>query len=113
MPHAELKYSSDLDLDAEAVLEDVEATVQQHDAGAGACKGRAYPCDRYRHTHVLLNVAMLNKPHRDQAFTDALMRDLEAAVKKHLKQGCAFSLSLDYSPDDVRFGAYVTNEHIV
>ncbi len=113
MPHAELKFSSDLDIDAEAVLRDVEETIQRHDSGAGACKGRAYPCETFRHTHVLLDIAMLSKPHRDQAFTDSLMQDLEAVVKSHLKQPCAFSMSLEYSPDDVRFGAYVTNMHTV
>jgi len=45
MPHAELKYSIDLDLDAEALLRCVEQVILRHDANSGECKGRAYPAD--------------------------------------------------------------------
>ena len=106
MAHAELKYSADLALDSEAVLADVEAVIQRHDAGSGACKGRAYPAEVFHHSHVLLELSLLTKPHRDEAFTKALMADVEAAVKAQIGQGCYFSLSVEYS------GAYyVTNCH--
>lgn len=108
MPHAELKYSDDLAIDTDSVFEAIENTILAHDSGSGDCKCRAYPTDQYRHTHVLVTVSMLTKAHRDAAFTENLMQDLESAVKKHLDQDCFFSLSLDYSSD-----YYVTNEHRV
>ena len=108
MPHAELKYSSDLTLDAQAVLARVEEIILSHDPGSGDCKGRAYPAPEFHHTHLLLSVTMLTKPHRDAAFTKALMEDLEVSVKAMLTQSCFFSFSLEYSA-----GHYVTNRHEV
>ncbi|KIC16500.1 MULTISPECIES: hypothetical protein [unclassified Leisingera] len=106
MPHAELKFSSDLDLDAEAILAEIEAVILEHDGGAGACKGRAYPTDRYHHTHITVSVALLTKPHRDEAFSKALLADLESRIKARLLQPCEFSLGLSYSTP-----FYVTNFH--
>ena len=106
MPHAELKFSSDLDIDAVAILAAVEQTILRHDGGSGDCKGRAYPADRFHHTHLILSISMLTKPHRDKAFTDALMQDIEHLVKSMIDQSCFFSFALEYSTS-----AYVTNWH--
>jgi hypothetical protein len=106
MPHAELKYSDDLILDAGAILAEIEATILRHDAGSGACKGRAYPASVYHHSHVLVSVAMLTKEHRNEAFTAALLEDLERVIKARIKQHCHFSLGISYSTS-----AYVTNLH--
>ena len=106
MPHAELKFSSDLTFDTAAMLQDIETVVQAADPGAGACKGRGYPAEVYHHTHCLLNLMMLTKPHRDAAFTKALLADLEATMRRHLTQKCFVSLGIDYATD-----AYVTTQH--
>ncbi|MGR3678600.1 MAG: hypothetical protein ACU0AZ_11545 [Paracoccaceae bacterium] len=106
MPHAVLSYSSDLDVDAETMLQDIEAIILTHDADAGACKGRAYPAPVYHHSHAIVEISLLNKPHRDTAFMNALSADLERGIKLHLTTACAFSLDLRFS------GAhYVTNMH--
>lgn len=106
MPHAELKYSSDLDIDVPAILGLIERTILQHDPASGECKGRAYATDQFHHSHVLLSVMMLERPHRDAEFTARLMQDLEALVKSHIATPCYFSFSLDYNQT-----AYVTNMH--
>ena len=108
MPHAELKYSDDLGLDAGAVLIAIERVLQQHDAGSGECKGRAYPAAIYHHSHCLVEIAMLTKPHRDQAFTDAVIADLERAIKAHIPKPCFFSLDIRYSG-----AGYITNTHVI
>ncbi|UWQ50422.1 hypothetical protein K3722_02920 [Leisingera caerulea] len=97
MPHAELKYSSDLEIDAPSILAAIEAVILEHDAGAGACKGRAYPTDQFHHTHIAISVALLSKPHRDETFSRALLADLESRIKAQLRQPCEFSLGLSYS----------------
>ncbi|RYG90619.1 hypothetical protein EU803_11485 [Loktanella sp. IMCC34160] len=107
MPHAELKYSADLNIDAPAVLRGIEQLILRHDGGAGACKGRAYPAAAFHHTHCLLTLSMLTKPHRDHAFTQALLADLRAELGRHLNQRCALSVGIQYSDD-----AYWTGEHI-
>ena len=108
MPHAELKYSGDLEIDAGAVLRRIEQVIQSHDAGSGACKGRAYPTEHFHHRHILVTLSLLTKPHRDEAFTRALMADVETAVKEMIPQSCFFSLELNYSG-----ASYVTNLHEV
>lgn len=106
MPHAELKYSSDLDIDAPALLREIETTILAHDDSAGACKGRAYPTDQFHHTHIAISVSLLPKAHRDAAFLQALLDDLEQRLKARIAQPCAFSLGLNFSG-----AAYVTNMH--
>lgn len=108
MPHADIKYSSDLDINAEEILQTIEETILGKDTAAGACKGRAYPADEFNHTHILVTVAMLQKPHRDRAFTVSLTEELEKAIKAHLHQSCAFSLSVEYNLE-----TYITNQHTV
>ena len=106
MPHAEINYSGDLDLDATAILKRIEQVIQSHDAGSGECKGRAYPAQTFHHTHVLVSISLLPKPHRDDAFLTALLSDLETSIKALLPAPCLFSLGITFS------GAYyVTNTH--
>lgn len=107
MPHAEVKHSADLEFDAEGLFRTIEETILKHDPASGECKCRAYPAARYRHTHCLVSVSMLTRPHRDAAFTRALLRDLEAEVRAHLAQPCFFSLGIAYSDD-----AYITTQHM-
>jgi hypothetical protein len=108
MPHAELKYSADLPIDAPAILQAIEAVIQKHDAGSGSCKGRSYPALHFHHSHMMVHVALLTKPHRDQAFSDALMAELESCVKSMIPVSCHFSLELSYSST-----TYLTNMHTV
>lgn len=97
MPHAELKYSSDLELDAPAILARIEAVIQSHDAGSGECKGRAYPSALTHHRHVLVQIALLPKAHRDGAFMNALLNDLKTAISALLPDDIFFSLGLEFS----------------
>ncbi|MEL6449877.1 MAG: hypothetical protein AAFQ19_01355 [Pseudomonadota bacterium] len=97
MPHCALSYSSDLDIDARAILAEVEACILRHDAEAGVTKGRAYPAPVFLHTHLKASVALLAKPHRGAAFTAALQRDLVALMGAHLPRPCWLSVDITYS----------------
>ena len=97
MPHAELKYSTDLDIDAGEILTQVEAMILRHDAGSGDCKGRAYPAAASHHRHVILEVSLLAKPHRDAGFVAALKSDLAAMLAGHLPRPCWVSVNLSFS----------------
>lgn len=96
MPHVELSYSDNLTLNTSALFDVIESTINQHDATAGACKSRAYPAVQYKHTHLLVTIDLLTKAHRDEAFTQRLLNDLNSAIKKYLPRGCCFSLALNY-----------------
>ncbi|MEX0368288.1 MAG: hypothetical protein AB3N22_19660 [Ruegeria sp.] len=97
MPHCELSYSDDLDIDAKAILAEVEACILGHDAEAGETKGRAYPASVFHHTHLKATVALLSKPHRNAEFTAALQKDLVSRLSAHLPRPCWLSVDLTYS----------------
>ena len=98
MPHADLKYSNDLQIDAPTILAAIEAMIHAHDSDAGDCKGRAYPTSEFNHSHLMVEILMYRRSHRDAAFLDALSLDLETMIKSHLNQACFFSLSISFLP---------------
>ena len=97
MPHADLHYSSDLQIDASAILREIEMIILKHDGDAGVTKGRAYPAEIFNHTHLKLTAALLAKPHRGAAFTAALQADLREAMAAHLPRPCWLSIDIVYS----------------
>ncbi len=54
MPHVEIKYSDDLNIDTKNIFDDIENIINEVDSGAGICKSRAYPCSEYKYTHILV-----------------------------------------------------------
>ncbi len=108
MPHVDIKYSTDLNLDMKSLFKLVEEIINGHDPASGLVKGRAYPAENYQHTHVLFEISMLTKPHREKAFTEKLMSDLEKQIKAQISQDCMFSLAINYSGP-----FYLTNSHEV
>jgi len=108
MPHVEIKYSDNLKINTKEVFDDIETIINQEDSSAGVCKSRAYPCLEYKHSHILITISLLTKPHRDEAFTLTLSSKLEKSIKQHLKQSTYFSLNIEYS-----LAYYTTNIHLV
>ncbi|QUM81240.1 hypothetical protein HWV01_13560 [Moritella sp. 5] len=108
MPHVEIKYSDNLDIDTNKIFNAVEKVINENDISAGVCKSRAYPCSQYKYSHILVTVSLLTKAHRDKIFTQKLSGEIEQVVKAHLKQSLYFSLNIEYSLD-----YYTTNTHLV
>ncbi|OAJ35184.1 hypothetical protein [Piscirickettsia salmonis] len=106
MPQIELKYSDDLIIDTNKIFEAIESTINEYDSSSGVCKSRAYATSLYKHTHILVSVFLLKKPHRDDRFSQGLTDNLEQAVKEFIQQKCYFSLSLEYNSD-----FYITNQY--
>ena len=105
MPHVELKCSSDLSVETVKLFEDIEKLINQIDPSSGVCKSRAYPCLDFLHTHLLVSLKMLPKPHRDEAFTRNLTTQLIQLIKEYVNQPCYFSFELIYAD-----AFYVTQE---
>ncbi|MFL4471198.1 hypothetical protein ACERZ8_15395 [Tateyamaria armeniaca] len=97
MPHCELHYSGDLDIDVPAILSEVEAIILSHDAESGDTKGRAYPAPHFLHTHFKATLSLLAKPHRDAQFVAALQRDVVAAISARLPRPCWMSIDITFS----------------
>lgn len=106
MPHAELRHSNDLTIDHEEVFIAIEDAILALDPGAGETKCRAYPTPLFRHTHCIVEVTMLARPHRDKPFAAAAVASLTEAVTAHLPSRCFFSLGLQFSDEN-----YITIEH--
>ena len=106
MPHAEIKYSTDLIFDSNAILAEIETVILEHDDDAGDCKGRGYPTSLYHHSHIHISVALLAKPHRDKKFFKDLSSALEGRIKAMIPMPCYFSLGLELLPD-----LYVAGPH--
>ena len=79
MPQADIHYTSDIAIDFPALFLAIEGTISGLDATSGDCKCRAHPVNDFHHSHVLINIAVLEKPHRDKAFMTNLG---EALVEK-------------------------------
>ena len=97
MPHAELKYSADLAIDPAALLAGIEEILQRHDPGSGDCKGRAYSASVSHHAHLIAEISLLPKAHRDEAFMTALREDLARYLRGALPKGIWMSLQLNFS----------------
>lgn len=97
MPQVECHYSNDLQLDCKSLFCNIEKTINAADSSAGICKSRAYPIKDYLHTHILIRVLVMQKPHRDSAFMQQLQQNLVDAVTPLLPDNCAWSLSLEFS----------------
>ncbi len=108
MPHVEIKYSNNLKIDMHDLFDSIEKVINEKDRSAGECKSRAYPCLEYKYSHILVNISLLTKDHRDKVFTQDLSKRIEKIIKEHLKQSLYFSLNIEYSSS-----YYTTNTHIV
>ncbi len=96
MPQADLHYSAGLSLDALAILATLESVIAAHDTSAGDCKGRALPVRDTHHAHVLLRLRILEKPHRDDAFLQALLEKIRAALSPLVPAGCVLSIEIGF-----------------
>jgi len=108
MPHVEIKYSDNLDINTKEVFDVIEGIINKKDSSAGECKSRSYPCSEYKYSHILITISLLTKPHRDEKFTLTLSHELEKSIKQHLKQSVYFSLNIEYSQ-----AYYTTNVHLI
>jgi cytochrome P450 len=96
MPQADLSYSAQIPLDAAAVLSAIEMVIGAHDTTSGKCKGRVHALAQTHHTHVLLRLRMLNKPHRDDAFMQLLLAALQEALRPLIPAPCILGIELGF-----------------
>ncbi len=96
MPQADLSYSAHLDFDAAKALSVIEETIRAKDETAGTCKGRAHPVQTTHHDHVLLRVAVLEKPHRHDMFMTTLSETLVEALKPLIPTGTPYNVIITF-----------------
>lgn len=96
MPHLEIKYSADIEFNVKFLFDQIETAINELDPSAGICKSRAYPAKSYKHSHVMIEVWLLPKEHRNPAFTQVLLKKLKNCVEKHIDNHCYVSVQLYY-----------------
>ena len=102
MPHVEVKYSKDINLKIDDLFNSIEGIINKVDPSAGVCKSRAFPTQFYKHSHVLLELWLLPKDHRNQAFTESLLTSIEQLLKRQLPKDCYTSVQLYYRDTNYR-----------
>jgi hypothetical protein len=96
MPHLEIKYSADIELNIEFLFDQIESVINHLDPSAGVCKSRAYAAQSYKYSHVMIEVWLLPKQHRNQVFTHVLLKEIKDCVRKQIANGCYVSVQLYY-----------------
>ena len=97
MPQVDVKYSYNLKVDIQNLLQKIETTINEFDSTAGACKSRAYPAPQYLHEHITIEIQVLRKPHRDEAFMQNLLNKLTQELRILAPKNCYFALKLDFT----------------
>ena len=96
MPQADLSYSADIAIDATIILAKIEEVISAYDGNAGECKGRAFALEETHHTHILLRLRMLRKPHRDDTFMQGLLTALQTELRHHIPPPCILGVELGF-----------------
>ncbi|QUS34802.1 hypothetical protein [Falsirhodobacter algicola] len=94
MPQADLYYTADQTLTD--ILPEIERTIAAFDAGAGTTKGRAHAVGHYHHSHVLLQLSMLPKAHRDAAYAADLGARLAEVIRPHVTAPSAVAVNIRF-----------------
>ena len=97
MPQVDLKYSSDITLDTKTLFEKIETTINTLDSSTGICKCRAYPAKEHLHTHMIVKIYLLRKPHRDEVFMKNCLAALETAVSPLIPSNTHYAIELLFS----------------
>ncbi len=102
MPQAELNYTANIHLNAEEVLVEIERVISNFDPNAGACKGRAFKVSEYNHSHILLNLAVMPRPHRNSEWIDRLGNLLEQTLYEHIQEPCHLAIEIRFLSENYR-----------
>ncbi len=100
MPHVEIKYSADIEIDVRSLFNQIESAINKLDPSAGVCKSRAYPAVSYKHSHVMIDIWLLPKPHRNHIFTQSLLKKLRDCINEQVANRCYISVQLYYRDDN-------------
>ncbi len=98
MPHADIKYTSDIQIDVKTLMSDIEEIILDLDPTSGACKGRALKVDEYHHSHINIEIRLFATKHRDSTLLNELMDRVESRAKSLLKKAAHVTVKLEFTP---------------
>ena len=98
MPHADIKCTSDLDIDVKTLMLNIEEIILQLDPKSGACKGRVIRIDEYHHSHLNVELRMFASKERDVEFSKQLLSRVNQKAKSLMKSAAHVTVKLEFSP---------------
>lgn len=106
MPHADIKYTSDIELDFKSLLLDIEEIILDLDPTSGACKGRALNVDEYHHSHINIEIRLFATKHRDINLLNELTIRFDNKAKSRLQKAAHVTVKLEFTPLTYLTGFY-------
>ena len=98
MPHADIKYTSDIQIDFKSLMLDIEKIILDLDPTSGACKGRALKIDEYHHSHINIEIRMFATKHRNIGLLNELINRVDQRAKTCLKKAAHVTVKLEFTP---------------
>ena len=98
MPHADIKCTTDVDIDVKTLMLDIEEIILQLDPGSGVCKGRVIRIDEYHHSHLNIELRMFASKERDVEFSNQLVLKVDQKAKLLMKSAAHVTVKLEFSP---------------
>ena len=106
MPHVDIKYASDIQIDFKTLLSDIEEIILDLDPTSGACKGRAVRVDEYHHSHINIEITLFANKHRDIDLLNELINRIDSRAKSSLKKATHVTVKLEFTPLTYLTGFY-------
>ena len=106
MPHADIKCTSDLDIDVKTLMSSIEEIILQLDPKSGVCKGRVIRIDEYHHSHLNVELRMFASKERNVEFSKQLLSRVNQKAKSLMKSAAHVTVKLEFSPI-----TYITGFH--
>ena len=98
MPHADIKYTSDIHIDLKTLMSDIEEIILHLDPTSGACKGRALKVDEYHHSHINIEIRLFATKNRDIDLLNELINRIDSRAKSLLKKAAHVTVNLEFTP---------------
>jgi len=98
LPHADIKCTTDLDIDVKTLMLDIEEIILQLDPNSGVCKGRVIRIDEYHHSHLNIELRMFASKERDVEFSNQLVSKVDQKAKLLMKSAGHVTVKLEFSP---------------
>lgn len=98
MPHADIKCTTDLDVDVKTFLSSIEEIILQLAPNSGVYKGRVIQIDEYHHSHLNIELRMFASKERDLEFSNQLIARVGHKAKSLMKSAAHVTVKLEFSP---------------
>ena len=106
MPHTDIKYTSDLEIDIKALMLAIESIILDLDPTAGVCKSRAIKINEYHHSHINIEITLFATKHRDFDLSNEAINRVDSKAKSFLKKATHVTVTLAFTPLTYLTGFY-------